>query len=519
MKNKLTRNWPYFVIGAGALMAVGVTASSAGFKPGMPSLPGTPAFMTPVRTSALSSTPGMTELRNLNDTFAEISASISPSVVQIQPRSQGGQGGMNGSGSGFIYRADGWIVTNDHVVNGQSEVKVVMHDGREYTGKVYAANDPQIDLAVVKIEANDLQTLALGDMRNVRPGQFTLAVGSPFGLESTVTVGHVSALNRPGQVFDPRIGTQRSYAGMIQTDAAINPGNSGGPLLNIDGEVIGVNSTINTLTGASAGVGFAIPSTTVKVVADELINTKKFDRGFLGVEFDTDIKPYQLKELGIEGGAKVAGVPEDGPSYKAGLRANDIILQVDNDKVNTSNDLLLTMYRRSPGDSVSVRYLRGGKVETASVKLSDMTATMRERSQPQRSMPQQRDPRELFREFGPDVFRNFEEDGSGAPVPEGKPRLGVSIDQIGETQKRQFGLTGDIKGVVVTTVAPDSVAEKFGLRPGDVITQIQSNRIETPQDVTKALEKIQWQQNVTIKTIRFKDGQRQESTVSMPFAP
>lgn len=521
MKKKLTRHWPYFLIGAGAFLAVGVTASGLGIRPTMPSLPGTPAFMTPVRTNPLSSTPGMTELRNLNDTFAEISASISPAVVQIQPKSPGGQNGMNGSGSGFIYRADGWVITNDHVVNGQSEVKVVMHDGREYTGKVYAANDPQIDLALVKIEANNLQTLELGDMRNVRPGQFTLAVGSPFGLESTVTIGHVSALNRPGQVFDPRIGTQRSYAGMIQTDAAINPGNSGGPLLNIDGEVIGVNSTINTLTGASAGVGFAIPSTTVKVVADELINTKKFDRGFLGVEFDTDIKPYQLKELGIEGGAKVAGVPEDGPSYKAGLRANDIILQIDNDKVNTSNDLLLTMYRRSPGDTVTVKYLRGGKQATASVNLSDMTPTMRERTQrPQQSAPrQQRDPREFFREFGPDVFKNFEEEGPGVETPEGNPRLGVSIDQVGDTQKKQFGLGADIKGVVVTVVAPDSVAQKFGIKPGDVILEIQRSRIETPQDVTKALEKIQWQQNVTIKTVRFTDGQRQESSVSMPFAP
>ncbi len=520
MKNKLTRHWPYFLIGAGAFMAVGVTASGLGFKPSMPSLPGTPAFMTPVRTSPASSS-GMTELRNLNDTFADISASISPAVVQIQPSSPGGPNGMNGSGSGFIYRADGWIVTNDHVINGQTEVKVVMHDGREYTGKVYAANDPQIDLAVVKIEANDLQTLSLGDMRNVRPGQFTLAVGSPFGLESTVTIGHVSALNRPGQVFDPRIGTARGYAGMIQTDAAINPGNSGGPLLNIDGEVIGVNSTINTLTGASAGVGFAIPSTTVKVVADELISTKKFDRGFLGVEFDSDnIKPYQLKELGIEGGAKVSSVPEDGPSYKAGLRANDIILQVDNDKVNTSNDLLLTMYRRSPGDTVTVKYLRGGKQATASVKLSDMTAAMKERTQrPQQSAPRQRDPREFFREFGPEVFKNFEEDGSSIEVPEGKVKLGVSIDQIGDTQKKQFGLGADTKGVVVTVVAPNSVAAKFGIMPGDVILEIQSNRMQSPQDVTKALEKIQWQQNVTIKTVRFTNGQRQESTVSMPFAP
>lgn len=307
---------------------------------------------------------------------------------------------------------------------------------------------------------------------------------------------------------------------MIQTDAAINPGNSGGPLLNIDGEVIGVNSTINTLTGGSAGVGFAIPSTTVKVVADELINTKKFDRGFLGVEFDTDIKPYQLKELGIEGGAKVAGVPEDGPSYKAGLRTNDIILQVDNDKVNTSNDLLLTMYRRSPGDTVTVKYLRGGKQSTASVNLSDMTPSMRERTQrPQQNAPRQRDPREFFRELGPDVFKNFEEDGQGLPVPDGNPRLGVTIEQISDTQMKQFGLNSDAKGVVVTTVAPESVAAKFGIRAGDVILEIQSTKISRPEDVTAALSKIEWQQNVTIKTQRYRDGQKTESTVSMPFMP
>ena len=313
MQQKLTRNWPYFLIGTGALLAVGATFASMGYRPVLPSLGSSAPMMIPVRTPH-SGGAGMEALRSLNDTFSEIAESVSGGVVQIVPKTAGGSDramATNGSGSGFIYRADGWVITNDHVVGDQSEVTVITRDGREYTGKVYTAKDNQIDLALVKIEANGLETLDLADMRTVRPGQFTMAVGSPFGLESSVTVGHVSALNRPGQVFDPRIGDYRGYTGMIQTDAAINPGNSGGPLLNIEGEVIGVNSTINTLTGASAGIGFAIPATTVKIVADELIATKKFDRGFLGIEFDRDLKPYEAKEMGIAGGARVAAVPED----------------------------------------------------------------------------------------------------------------------------------------------------------------------------------------------------------------
>lgn len=524
MHEKLNRNWPYILLGTGVLVAAGATFAGMGYKPALPPLTAAIPVMTPARTP-LAGGSAMETLRNLDSAFSEISESVSDAVVQITPKTSGGNGrmmAMNGSGSGFIYRADGWIVTNDHVVGGQKEVTVITRDGREYSGTVYAANDPQIDLAVVKIEASGLETLPLGEMRDVKAGQFVLAVGSPFGLQSSVTIGHVSALNRPGQVFDPRTRGFRNYTGMIQTDAAINPGNSGGPLLNIDGEVIGVNSTINTMTGSSAGIGFAIPANTVKIVADELIATKKFDRGFLGIEFDQDLKPYQLKEMGIAGGATVASVPEDGASYKAGLRANDIILQVDNDKVLTSNDLLLTMYRRSPGDNVTVRYMRGGKVNSATIQLNDMPESLRASTQQPRM--ERRTPEnleELFPEFGREFRRNFEEDPTDPQnaTPEGSPRLGVTVEVIAEGQRRQFNIPKDVSGVIVTSVAQGSVAAKFGLEPGDVIKSLQGAKVSSPADLTNALGKIRWRQDVAIEFDRYSEGRKVSSMVSKPFIP
>lgn len=528
MHEKLNRNWPYILLGTGVLVAAGATFAGMGYRPALPPLTAAIPVMTPARTP-LAGGSAMEALRNLDTAFSEISESVSDAVVQIAPKTGGGGGrmqAMNGSGSGFVYRADGWIVTNDHVVGGQKEVTVITRDGREYTGTVYAANDPQIDLAVVKIEASGLETLPLGEMRKVKAGQFVLAVGSPFGLQSSVTIGHVSALNRPGQVFDPRTRGFRNYTGMIQTDAAINPGNSGGPLLNIDGEVIGVNSTINTLTGGSAGIGFAIPANTVKIVADELIATKKFDRGFLGIEFDQDLKPYQLKEMGIPGGATVATVPEDGASYKAGIRANDIILQVDNDKVLTSNDLLLTMYRRSPGDSVTVKYMRGGKENSATIKLNDMPESVRASIEGSRMDPriERRSPEsldEIFPEIGREFRRNFEEDPTDPQeaAPEGRPRLGVTVEVIGEGQRRQFRLPKEVTGVVVTSVAEGSVAAKFGLAPGDVIKSLQGAKVASPTDLTTALGKIQWRQDVSIEFDRYASGGKITSSITKPFIP
>ena len=206
----------------------------------------------------------------------------------------------------MIYTQDGWIITNDHVVAGADSVKVVMSDGREIDGEIHRIGDQQLDIALVKVKAKNLPTLKFSESDSVRVGQFAIAVGAPFGLANSVTVGHVSAIGRPGLAGD-RVSGPRVYRDMIQTDAAINPGNSGGPLINIDGEVIGINTTIYSPTGTSSGIGFAIPANIVRVVADEMIATGKFDRGFIGIE-PVNLKPYQLKERKIDGGALVSSV-------------------------------------------------------------------------------------------------------------------------------------------------------------------------------------------------------------------
>lgn len=517
------KNWITILVGAGVLLTVGATAASLSGMNGRPMLSGLSAApMRPVNNPAPAGA-GMTELRMLNETFADLASSVADSVVEIRSE----RGAMSGgSGSGFIYRPDGWIVTNDHVVQGSETVTVVMHDGREYEGKVYSASDPQIDLAVVKIEATGLNPLPIADSSQVRPGQYAIAVGSPFGLESSVTIGHVSAVNRPGTVPDPRIGDFRQYSGMIQTDASINPGNSGGPLIDIDGQVIGVNSTINTLTGGSAGIGFAIPANTVKVVADELVANRKFDRGMLGIQFaPDDIKPYRLKELGIAGGALVSSAPENGPAYKAGIRVNDIILKVDNDQIKGQTDLLLSMYRRSPGDSVNVQYLRGGQTRTASIALggSELRQQMEEQGAPRPRMRQRQegDVPEMFRRLRPDFFpeEGGEQDrGQQPPARQGeRPRLGVTVEDVSSSLRRQFRIPEDVKGVAVTGVSPESLADQYGMEVGDVIRSFNGKEITTSQALTEEMGKVRPGSTVELRFTRFGQNTTFDQTVTVRF--
>ncbi|MCG9895263.1 MAG: PDZ domain-containing protein [Fimbriimonadaceae bacterium] len=509
---------PYILLAAGAVLAVAAGATM--MQPG-PVKRGTPAFQPSLPVNAgngagLSAAEGLANLQAEDAALSDLVSAVSGSVVTIRGES------MGGTGSGFVYRQDGWIVTNDHVTSGARTVTVVMNDGREFQGRVYSANDRQIDLSVVKIEARDLPVLPLADTETVRPGQITIAVGSPFGLDSTVTIGHVSALNRPAAVPDPRLRDARLYTGMIQTDAAINPGNSGGPLLNIRGEVIGVNSTINTTTGSSAGIGFAIPSNVVEAVADELIEKGSFDRGMLGVSFNEEIKPFRLKELGIQGGVEAVEVSPEGPAAKAGIRPRDIILQIDNEPLRNQSDLLISMYRRSPGEKVSVTYLRGGRRETADLTLGGREAVAQLESQmrgtpnapqtpnvPEGEMPERM--REFFREFGPDVFRNGEprtrERGENAPRPQGeRPRLGVNVEEPTDATRRQFRIPATEKGAVVVTVAPGSLAATMGVRSGDLITKINGRAIEGPQQLVEALGRVQPGSRLTVESRRFSES-------------
>jgi len=473
-------------------------------------------------TPALTSTAGGPSVspNAMEETFVTLSDHASKAVVHITSDTRGlvndpGNQGMTmgGEGSGFVYRNDGWIVTNEHVVEGKSNVRVILADGRELLGKVTAANDPQLDLAVVKIDATGLDTLEFAPEKWVRPGQYAIAVGAPFGLENSVTIGHVSAISRQGMINDPRTGVARGYTGMIQTDASINPGNSGGPLIDIEGKVIGINTSIYSTTGGNNGIGFAIPSRVVKEVVDELITKGKFDRGLLGV-VPRDLKPFEKKEKGVSSGALLTEVPDDSGAYKAGIRTGDIVVKVNNNEVADELDLRIAAYRHSPGETVTVTYLRGKDTKTASVKLGTPTDLEQPQQAPQLS------PR-LPEPDGDGFFRlPFGQDDGSAPrqsQPGAKPKLGVAVQNLDATLRTQFKLGADVQGVVVLTVEPGGFASKLGVKPGDVLKSIDDKPIRSVADVSAAMENVGWGDQIALAFDRYSNGAKSAYTTIVPF--
>jgi putative serine protease PepD len=269
---------------------------------------------------------------------------------------QQGGGGQQAQGSGFFYDSAGHVVTNYHVVQGATSLTVTLADGSTYDAGV-VGTDPSSDLAVIKVDApsDKLQPLSLGDSGEVAVGDGVIAIGSPYGLEETVTSGIVSAL---GRTIESTNGY--SIPGTIQTDAAINHGNSGGPLFNLGGRVIGVNSQIESESGGNTGVGFAIPSNTVRSVADQIIAGGKVEHAYLGVS---------LEATTDGGGARIGSVTDGSPAGKAGLQAGDVVTALDGETIKTADDLSAAVTAKSPGDDVTVTYTRDGAAHTARVTL------------------------------------------------------------------------------------------------------------------------------------------------------
>lgn len=475
-------------------------------------------------TPALTSTMGGPRVspNAMEEVFVNLADRASKAVVHITSDTRGlsnDQSGqtmmMGGEGSGFVYRADGWIVTNEHVVEGKKEVRVILADGRELLGKVTPVSDPQLDLAVVKVDASGLETLEFSPEKLVRPGQYAIAVGAPFGLENSVTIGHVSAISRQGTINDPRTGAARGYTGMIQTDASINPGNSGGPLIDIEGRVIGINTSIYSTTGGNNGIGFAIPSRVVKEVVDELITKGKFDRGLLGV-VPRDLKPFEKKEKGIVGGALLTDVPAESGAYQAGIRSGDVVVKVNSFDVTDELDLRIAAYRHSPSETVNVTYRRGKDTKTASVKLGKPTDLDQSQQAP-RVTPRIPD------SDGDGLFRLpfDEEDGGTAPSPTqpgAKPKLGVSVQNIDATLRSQFKLGSDVQGVVVLTVEPGGFAAKLGIKPGDVLKAIDDKKINSVGDVSAAMEGVEWGDQIALSFDRFSNDSKSSFKTIVPFS-
>jgi len=353
-------------------------------------------------------------------------------------------------GSGVIVRSDGYILTNDHVVGEADIVKVTLKDGRQFEGKV--TRDPGSDLAIVKIDARNLPAAKLGDSNKVKPGSWAIAIGSPFGLNNTVTVGVISATGRSEVASD---GSQaRFYPNLIQTDASINPGNSGGPLVNLDGEVIGINTLIRTSMGVgNIGIGFAIPSNTAKFVMDRLIKHGKVVRGFLGV-VPEDLTPEDKERYGVQEGAEVTSVEAGSPADKAGIQVEDVIVEIDGKKVSGELDLRQIVEAIPPGKRVKAVIVRDKKRLTLDVTIGEREQTV-------------------------------------ALAPgEAKPGLGFNVVDLTPTLAEKYNLSAKLKGVVVTEVDPGSGAERAGLQPGDLITKANGKPVASLSDFKAAVKGI-----------------------------
>jgi len=288
------------------------------------------------------------------DPVAAVAKAVQPSIVRIDVSEQGGLG--TGTGSGVIYRSDGYIITNNHVVEGASDIQVTFADGEQLSARLVGTAAPTADIAVVKVDATGLPAARLGSTHTIEVGDLAVAMGSPFGLQGTVTAGVVSALHR-----NITLGPGERFADAIQTDAPINPGNSGGALATAKGEVIGINTAIVGGSGGNVGVGFAIPIEIAKRVADQIISSGHASLAFIGISG---------QNLPSERGALVQEVVSGGPAGSAGLKPGDIIVGLGGAKIGSMDELIATLIQHQVGETVEVVYLRNGQRHTAQVKLA-----------------------------------------------------------------------------------------------------------------------------------------------------
>jgi serine protease Do len=441
--------------------------------------------------------PALAQVRGLPD-FTELVEQVGPSVVNIRTveRSRGasGSGGQDeqmleffrrfgiplppnaprgqrpdrneeetprGVGSGFIVSADGFVMTNAHVVEGADDVIVTLTDKREFKARIIGS-DRRTDVAVVKIDATGLPAVKLGDATRVRVGEWVMAIGSPFGLENTVTAGIVSAKQRD----------TGDYLPFIQTDVAINPGNSGGPLINMRGEVIGINSQIYSRSGGFQGISFAIPIDEAVRVADQLRSSGRVTRGRIGVQIDQVNKEVaEAIGLGRPQGALVRGVEAGAPAEKAGIEAGDIILKFDGKAIEKSSDLPRLVGNTKPGSRASVTVFRRGSQRELSVTVAEL--------EPERSSRR-------------------------AQAPEPRPSassqvqtLGLSVSELSEAQKRDLKLRGGVR-----VDAAEGVGARAGLREGDVIVAVGNVDVNTVREFEQAVTRADKSKPVVVQLRR-----------------
>jgi serine protease Do len=370
------------------------------------------------------------------------------------PRRESHSPSFMGQASGVIVRPDGYILTNNHVVQEMDRITVHLHDGREFTAKVLG-KDPKTDLALIKIDANDLPYLTLGNSDEAEVGQWVAAIGNPFGLQATLTVGVVSGKKRNNLDIVPN-------EDFIQTDAAINRGNSGGPLLTLDGEIIGINTAIATNASAGyMGIGFAIPSNMAKHVMDEIITDGKVSQGFLGINLQS-MDEKLAKAFGLQKieGALVTNIVKDSPAEKGGLEVEDIILSVNKKPIENAAALRNVVYMMKPGSQILLTIWRKGKLHELSFTIGDLADS--EQAQVSNSIPTSA------------LKGNF---------------LGLEVSPLTPEIARSLGYTKE-QGVIITRIEPTSISALAGLQKNALILSINSQKITTVDEFNQALKGI-----------------------------
>jgi serine protease Do len=391
-----------------------------------------------------------------------------PGGGQAQPQAE------RSLGSGVILDKSGYILTNNHVVEQATKIQVQLYgDPTKYTAKVIGT-DEDTDLAVVKIDAGkDLPFDKLGNSDGVQVGDWVLAIGSPFGLNATVTAGIISAKDRGGM--------GRQFQRFLQTDAAINPGNSGGPLVDLAGEVIGINTAILTGGRGYEGVGFAMPSNTAREVYNQIVKSGRVTRGSIGVSFQEELGTNQitLKSLGAPHGVVIEGVEPGSPAEKAGLKGGDVISAINGNPVKTGNDLVNPIASSPVGSKIKITYYRDKQQR-------ETTATIEDRTH---------------------VFPNSAGRVNNAPDDSAPSEFGLHVESLTPARAQRVGVEGQ-KGVFVSEVEPTSFAEDVGFTPGDVIAEVNGQSVTTVDDYRKAVSKLKPGDNVVFKVLRHSPTDR-----------
>jgi serine protease Do len=357
-----------------------------------------------------------------------------------------------GQGSGFIVSTDGYILTNNHVVRDASKITVKMSDEKELQARVIGT-DPATDIAVIKVDANDLPAVELGDSDTLKVGQWVLAIGNPFGLSHTVTAGIVSAKGRSGLRFAD---AELEYQDFIQTDAAINFGNSGGPLINIDGKVVGINSAIYSQSGGYIGIGFAIPVNMAKYIYEQLLAEGKVTRGYIGV-YGEDVSDEMAEMLGAKGhkGVVVNNIVEGSPAEKAQLQTGDIIIKKDGKKIENWDSFRNEVARIPPGEKIKLTVIRDGKEKDIEIELAAR--------EPQTASADVKD--------------------------ESAEKLGITVQDLTPEIVKQFGYKDEQSGVIVTDVEADSPLAEAGIVSGTLIMEVNRQKVKDADEFWKLIQK------------------------------